>query len=323
MLDDALRRRIEALNRGALPARFGAQSPQLSTERFDVVPIEAARTKHPLNLHSPKSSALSPLAPQSILKASKAQTLRPIPGLLQRGQVIETSGGEHLRIQIEIDELWPGGERLAAARCDHLRQTAVAAQPAAEPKSARSAELAALVAALPDRTLVLDLETCGLAGAALFLIGLLRSIAGRPTIELLFARNYAEEPAVLNSLWQLLPGYDVLVTFNGKAFDWPMVCERSVRHRFPAMRSGQALQHVDVLKHARRRWRRQLPDCRLQTLERNVCRRQRTDDIPGHLIPAAYAEFVRTGFERDMDVVLYHNALDLVTSFDLALRLAG
>ena len=47
------------------------------------------------------------------------------------------------------------------------------------------------------------------------------------------------------------------------------------------------------------------------------------DDIPGHRIPAVYAEYVRTGFERDMDTVLYHNAIDLVTLFDLSLRLAG
>jgi hypothetical protein len=81
--------------------------------------------------------------------------------------------------------------------------------------------------------------------------------------------------------------------------------------------------HVDVLHHARRRWRRQLPDCRLKTLEQLVCRRRRTGDIPGHLIPAAYAEFVRTGFEREIDAILYHNAVDLVTLFDLTLRLAG
>ena len=78
-----------------------------------------------------------------------------------------------------------------------------------------------------------------------------------------------------------------------------------------------------MLHHARRRWRRQLPDCRLQTLERVVCRRKRTGDIPGHRIPAAYAEYVRTGFEREMEAILYHNAMDLVTLLDLTLRLAG
>ena len=83
------------------------------------------------------------------------------------------------------------------------------------------------------------------------------------------------------------------------------------------------LLHVDLLHHARRRWKRQLPDCRLQTLEQAICRRSRNGDISGNQIPAAYAEFVRTGFEREMDAILYHNAVDLVTLLDLALRLAA
>ena len=81
--------------------------------------------------------------------------------------------------------------------------------------------------------------------------------------------------------------------------------------------------HIDILHHARRRWSKQLPNCRLQTLEQHVCRRLRSDDVPGHRIPAVYADYVRTGFEREMDNVLHHNALDLVTLFDLALRLAA
>jgi uncharacterized protein YprB with RNaseH-like and TPR domain len=133
--------------------------------------------------------------------------------------------------------------------------------------------------------------------------------------------------------------HDVLLSFNGKSFDWPMVVERSVRHRLkpvgwaspangfafelgPVGNGHPAKVHIDILHHARRRWRKRLPDCRLQTLERHVCRRTREADIPGHAIPGVYADFVRTGFERDMDRVLYHNALDLITLVDLAHRLA-
>jgi uncharacterized protein YprB with RNaseH-like and TPR domain len=184
-------------------------------------------------------------------------------------------------------------------------------------------EFAALVSAMPERMVLLDLETCGLGGAALFLAGILRSVDGVPTVELLLARNYAEEQAVLETLWQSLSGQEVLVTFNGKAFDWPMVLDRSTRYRLAAARSPHKMLHVDMLHHARRRWRRQLPDCRLKTLEQVVCRRNRSGDIAGHRIPAAYADFVRTGLERDMEAILYHNAMDLVTLLDLTLRLAG
>jgi uncharacterized protein YprB with RNaseH-like and TPR domain len=152
---------------------------------------------------------------------------------------------------------------------------------------------------------------------------LLRCIDGKLAVELLLARDYSEEPAVLASLWQRIDGDAVLVTFNGKCFDWPMVLDRSRRHLLFGGCRPPAPVHIDLLHPARRRWRGQLPDCRLQTLERYVCGRWRADDIPGHRIPAAYHQFVRTGVEREMDAVMLHNALDLVTLLDLAMRLAG
>jgi uncharacterized protein YprB with RNaseH-like and TPR domain len=170
---------------------------------------------------------------------------------------------------------------------------------------------------------LLDLETCGLSGSSLFLAGLLRPIDGRLTVELLLARDYSEEPAVLASLWQRVHAEGVVVTFNGKSFDWPMVVDRSRRHLLFRGQRMPAPVHLDLLHAARRRWRGQLPDCKLQTLEQRICGRSRMDDISGAMIPAAYHEYVRTGFEREMDAVLLHNAIDLVTLLDLAMRLAG
>ena len=124
-----------------------------------------------------------------------------------------------------------------------------------------------------------------------------------------------------------------LVTFNGKSFDWPMVLERAAYHRLARQSSDDAtdlraftseyrLVHCDLLHHARRRWRGRLPNCRLQTLERFVCRRHRVDDIAGGRIPQEYHHFVRTRDARRMAEVLEHNALDLVTLVELAIRLA-
>jgi uncharacterized protein YprB with RNaseH-like and TPR domain len=244
-------------------------------------------------------------------------------GLLRSGDIVETAHGPHLRIRLPLENLWPNGNQVIATRQEFLQSQLAAAQDAIEPSLVLTPDFASLVGALPDGAIGLDLETCGLAGSALFLIGLFRQIEGQATIELLLARNYAEEPAVLATLWQTIAGHQVLLTFNGKTFDWPMVIERSVRHRLQPVAAPKNFLHIDILHHARRRWRKQLPNCRLQTLEQHVCRRHRTDDIPGHRIPAVYADYVRTGFERDMDSVLHHNALDLVTLFDLALRLAA
>lgn len=316
MLDEPLRRRLESLNRGPLPDGGVNIAPPNGMTKTATPPAKARSAKAGL---------------------SGARTVKPVPGLVRRGEVVENDAGEHLRIRLPLEQLWPGGPRLVAARQEHLRALLAESRSAIEPTIVLNAEFAALVAALPERVLLLDLETCGLAGAALFLVGLLRSIDGEPTVEMLFARDYAEERAVLRSLWQTLPGHDVLVTFNGKAFDWPMVLDRSTRYRMDvgwasptdSTHAGQSKvggahpTHVDLLHHARRRWRGQLPDCRLQTIERLVCRRHRAGDVPGNRIPAVYADYVRTGLEREIDAVLYHNVVDLVTLLDVALRLAA
>ena len=171
---------------------------------------------------------------------------------------------------------------------------------------------------------MLDLETCGLSGAALFLVGLVRAVEGVPTVELLLARSSmprntrcskrSGRSSPSRKCWSR-------TTARRSTGRWCSIAVPGTGSRRPGRRGG--LLHVDMLHHARRRWRRQLPDCRLQTLEQLVCRRSRTGDIPGHRIPAAYADFVRTGFERDMEAILYHNAMDLVTLLDLTLRLAG
>jgi len=279
MLEESLRRRLEALNRKPLPER----KPK-------------------------REQRSSPLRPGAV---------REIPGLVGHGTVVTNELGEHLRIVLPVDELWPGGEELVAKRHAHLLNQSTV------PDGPHEQELRELTTAFPREAMLMDLETCGLSGSPLFLIGLLQHIDNRLAVELLLARNYAEEHAVLASFWQRAAAHRVLVTFNGKSFDWPMVVDRSARHLMFRGVPRPELVHVDLLHHSRRRWRLQLPDCRLQTLERQICGRGRAGDIAGERIPQAYHQFVRTGFQRDMDAILLHNAVDLVTLLDLAMRLAG
>ncbi len=289
MIDERLRSRLEQLNRGSLPAStLPAQSAQ---------PASAA------------SKVAAPLRPRAV---------KPIEGLLRRGMVAQNEAGEHLRILLPLEELWPGGEDLALKRHAQL-----SGQEIPPPKPGENQDLAHFIRSFPHDLLLVDLETCGLSGSSLFLIGLLRFVEGQLAVELLLARNYAEERAVLASFWQATRPTSLIVTFNGKSFDWPMIADRSARHLLFRGSRKPELAHVDFLHHARRRWRKQLPDCKLQTLERHICGRGRTGDIPGSQIPAAYQQFVRTGKDHEMNAILLHNAIDLVTLLDIGLRLAG
>lgn len=263
-------------------------------------------------------------------------------GLLARGQECANASGAHLRIRRPLAEFWANADAVAA-RVAQASDTFPSTHP----------ELLAFGRALPAGSLFLDLETCGFAGSMVFLVGLVWQDEGRLMLDQLLARNYAEERALLETLWQVAARNNVLVTYNGKSFDWPMVHDRSTRHhlgrdtrpralrrRQPAVDPEAAasvarvpvpmdrqtprpmLVHCDLLHHARRRWKRYLPNCKLQTLEQFICRRRRDDDLPGSLVPAAYHDYVRSGQTGQLDGILKHNALDLVTLVELACRLA-
>jgi len=173
----------------------------------------------------------------------------------------------------------------------------------------------------PEDVLFMDTETCGLAGSAIFLVGLMffRPPAGQGgPAELVFeqylARSYAEEPAILAAFAGQLGSTGVLVTFNGKAFDMNMIRERCAFHGIDL---PDVPPHLDLLHESRRRWRGQVPNCRLQTLESLLCGRRRVGDIPGADIPQEYHRFVKTGNARGMRDILHHNLLDLLTLAEL------
>ena len=78
----------------------------------------------------------------------------------------------------------------------------------------------------PEQWLFLDTETTGLAGGTgtyAFLVGLAWWEGGGLEVEQLFMRDYSEERSLLAALAERLAERPVLVTFNGKSFDWPLL----------------------------------------------------------------------------------------------------
>ncbi|MFH1502820.1 MAG: ribonuclease H-like domain-containing protein [Candidatus Eisenbacteria bacterium] len=171
----------------------------------------------------------------------------------------------------------------------------------------------------PDGALFMDTETTGLGAAMVFLLGVMRVTDSGITLRQVFARDYREEPELLGRWASMLGAAEMLVTFNGKSYDMPVLRDRMGLH---GLDGPSEPPHLDLLHASRRRWSGVFPDCRLQTLEWKVCGRRRAGDIPGEEIPAAYHHFVRTGDPRDMLNVFHHNALDLVTLADIAVALS-
>jgi uncharacterized protein len=174
----------------------------------------------------------------------------------------------------------------------------------------------------PRSIIFLDTETTGLSGGAgtvAFLVGLGRWTESGFVIEQYLMRDYHEERAMLLGLQQNIADVQLLVTFNGKAFDIPLLQSRFVlaRQRWPLAE----MLHLDLLHPARRLWKLRLGNCCLANLESQLFGIEREDDIPGHMIPPVYFRYVRTRNAHGIDNILSHNRQDIETLARLALRM--
>src|SRR5256886_3436399 len=153
----------------------------------------------------------------------------------------------------------------------------------------------------PGKWLFLDTETTGLAGGTgtyAFLIGLAWWDAGGLQVEQFFMRDFAEEHSLLQELSRRLKERPVLVTFNGKSFDWPLLENRFAMTRSVAVPKLAA--HLDLLHPARALWKLRLGSVRLVELERHVLDAprlgwHRENDVSSALIPQFYFDYLRGG----------------------------
>jgi uncharacterized protein YprB with RNaseH-like and TPR domain len=169
----------------------------------------------------------------------------------------------------------------------------------------------------PSKWLFLDTETTGLAGGTgtyAFLIGLAWWDAGALQVEQFFMRDFSEEHAILHEVAARIGERPVLVTFNGKAFDWPLLENRFIMTRSIAV--PQLAAHLDLLHPARALWKLRLGSVRLVELERQVLDAarlgwHRQDDVLAALIPQHYFDYLRGGPAEPLAAVVRHNQMDL------------
>ncbi|HUI56599.1 MAG TPA: ribonuclease H-like domain-containing protein [Bryobacteraceae bacterium] len=218
------------------------------------------------------------------------------------GQVVRTPHGEHF----ETEKLW---ER-------HRRHGSVDISDLAELPSDLLDQLSegAIPNAHPTRWAFLDTETTGLAGGTgtyAFLIGVGSIEPAGFRLRQFFMRDYGEEASLLHRLSEHLAGFDVMVTYNGKAYDQPLLETRfrmsRARHPFDRM------EHLDLLFGARRLWKLRLESCRLVDLENQILGVERQGDLPGELIPYCYFGYLRTKQAFDLVPIFHHNAIDILS----------
>lgn len=168
----------------------------------------------------------------------------------------------------------------------------------------------------PEKWLFLDTEATGFVGGAgnlAFLIGLAWWDSGGMQIEQLFMRDPAEEYSILFELARRLRKRPVLITFNGKSFDWPLLVSRFQMTR--VIKTPILNAHLDFLHPAREIWKLKLGSVKLGHLEEHVLGAaslgwSRREDLDSALIPGIYFDYTFGKVER-LEGVFRHNRMDL------------
>jgi uncharacterized protein YprB with RNaseH-like and TPR domain len=241
----------------------------------------------------------NPRGPSPRPKPSMRPSRQAVEDLLA-GEVVRTPHGCHF----ETERVWERHRRHGNVGIADLSDLA--------PDLLRTLSDGAIAHAPCEKWAFLDTETTGLgAGACAFLAGVGSIDRSGFRLRQFFLRQYSEEPSALWRLADYLSQFDVLVTYNGRIFDQPLLASRYRLARLPNPFKGRP--HLDLLFGARRLWKLRLESCRLIDLETRILGVERQGDLPGDLIPYFYFEFQRTLEALHIVPIFHHNALDILT----------
>jgi uncharacterized protein len=218
------------------------------------------------------------------------------------GEVVQTACGEHF----ETEKLFERHRRHGSMDISNLHEL--------PPDLLDSLSAGAIASSHPTKWAFLDTETTGLAGGTgtyAFLIGVGSIEPAGFRLRQFFMRDYGEEASLLRRLSEHLAQFDVLITYNGKTYDQPLLETRFRMARAP--HPFERLAHLDLLFGARRLWKLRLESCRLVELENRILGVERQGDLPGEMIPYYYFEYLRTQQALRLVPVFHHNAIDILS----------
>lgn len=168
-----------------------------------------------------------------------------------------------------------------------------------------------------------DTETTGLGGGAgntIFLLGyayleenhivVRQHVLPRPGNEIPLYQSFLEH---IN--------YETLVTYNGKAFDWPQLKTRHtlIKEHVPLL---PEFGHFDLYHASRRLWKNKLEKVKLSAVEEEILGLKRENDIPGYLAPMIYFDFVERKNPEILLGVMKHNEIDILSLITLYIHLS-
>lgn len=162
----------------------------------------------------------------------------------------------------------------------------------------------------PENFKFMDIETKGLSNVPIILIGVAEIKGNKIIASQYFLRDYTEEPSIIEAYLSHLDENSVHVTFNGKSFDVPFIKNRCLYNRVDA---NLDLPHLDLMYFAKNLWSDKLPNCQLQTIEKEIFGITRDEDVPGRYIPEYYDTYLSQDNIGPVVPIIEHNCQDIIS----------
>lgn len=163
-----------------------------------------------------------------------------------------------------------------------------------------------------------DTETTGLGGGTgntIFLLGYARVYEDKVVVKQLFLPGPSSEVALYHYFLSEVD-YNTLVTYNGKAFDWPQVKTRHtlIRNHVPKL---PQFGHFDLLHASRRLWKTEYESLKLSIVENEILNIYRSSDTPGFMAPMIYFHYLEDQNPEGVFEIMKHNETDILTLITL------
>ncbi|HWO76351.1 MAG TPA: ribonuclease H-like domain-containing protein [Bacillus sp. (in: firmicutes)] len=168
-----------------------------------------------------------------------------------------------------------------------------------------------------------DTESTGLgsgAGNHLFILGHARI----EQEQLVLIQHILPEPGFEVALYESFLNQcnvKALVTYNGKAFDWPLLQAKHslIRNEVAKLPS---FGHFDLYHACKRLFKHELPSMKLSIIEQEVLEITREDDVPGYLSGMIYQDFLERKDPEGIFSLCEHNERDILALVSLYTHLS-
>lgn len=163
-----------------------------------------------------------------------------------------------------------------------------------------------------EKFVFFDTETTGLSsgsGTVAFLVSRACFTNGVFTLTQFFLSDYDGEESLLKEFFLGIPSDSVLVSYNGRTFDEPLMRSRCIMNGI----IPKSYTHLDLVYPVRRLFSSELESCALKEIEKSLLSINRVGDVDGSEIPDIYLSFLKQGYNAKIETVIHHNALDILT----------